>query len=222
MRRSPELAGALVLVAVFGSALRAEPSREPGADRLFDAGKLGNRKQPIVITSDTLEYDYKANVVVYRGRVQAEQGEVKLSSDTLTVTFANAKSEAGASGDGGVTVPGQQGQRLREIVALGNVRIDNGARWATGGRAVFDQGQRTLVLTDGPMLHDGSNEVVGDRVVVYLDEDRSVVEGGRRRVKAVLYPDKESGLAPSTEKRPGAAGAQAAPSEGATAKAGEP
>jgi lipopolysaccharide export system protein LptA len=216
MRRSPELSGALALVAVFAAAVHAEPSREPGADRLFDAGRLGNRKQPIVITSDTLEYDYKANVVVYRGRVQAEQGEVKLSSDTLTVTFANAKGEADAGGDGGVTVPGQEGQRLREIVALGNVRIDNGARWATGGRAVFDQGRRTLVLTDGPMLHDGSNEVVGDRVVVYLDEDRSVVEGGRRRVKAVLYPDKESGLAPSTEKRPGA------PPESTTAKAGEP
>jgi lipopolysaccharide export system protein LptA len=221
MRRSPELAGALALVAVLVSAVHAEPRRDSGADRLFDAGKFGNRKQPVVITSDTLEYDYKANVVVYRGRVQAEQGEVKLSSDTLTITFANAKPEA-AGGEGGVTVPGQEGQRLREIVALGNVRIDNGARWATGGRAVFDQGQRTLVLTDGPMLHDGSNEVVGDRVVVYLDEDRSVVEGGRRRVKAVLYPDKESGLAPSTEKRPGAAGAQVAPSEGATAKAGEP
>lgn len=222
MRRSPELVGALALVAALGSTLRAEPSREPGKDRLFDAGQFGNRKQPIVITSDTLEYDYKANVVVYRGRVQAEQGGVKLSSDTLTVTFASAKPDAGAGGDAGVTMPGQDGQRLREIVALGNVRIDSGTRWATGGRAAFDQGQRTLVLTDGPMLHDGSNEVVGDRVIVYLDEDRSVVEGGRKRVKAVLYPDKDSGLAPSTEKRPSATGAPAAPPEGATAKAGEP
>jgi hypothetical protein len=29
-------------------------------------------------------------------------------------------------------------------------------------------------------------------VVVYLDEDRSVVEGGEKRVKAVLYPKRES------------------------------
>jgi len=34
------------------------------------------------------------------------------------------------------------------------------------------------------VLHEGSNEVVGDRVVVYLDENRSIVEGGRKRVKA--------------------------------------
>jgi lipopolysaccharide export system protein LptA len=43
------------------------------------------------------------------------------------------------------------------------------------------------------VLHDGPNEVVGDRVVVYLDEDRSVVEGGRKRVKAVLFPGKQPG-----------------------------
>ena len=80
---------------------------------------------------------------------------------------------------------------------MGNVRIDNGARYATGGRAIFDQGRRTLVLTETPVLHDGQNEVAGDRVIVYLDEDRSVVEGGRKRVKAVLYPGKDGGLVPA-------------------------
>ena len=69
--------------------------------------------------------------------------------------------------------------------------LKDGARWATGGRAVFDQANRTLVLSENPMLHDGANEVGGDRVIVYLDEDRSVVEGGRKRVKAILHPDRE-------------------------------
>ena len=61
---------ALVLVAVLGcrAARGAEP-RAAAQDRLFDAGKFGNRQGArSSITSDTLEYDYKANVVVYRGR----------------------------------------------------------------------------------------------------------------------------------------------------------
>jgi lipopolysaccharide export system protein LptA len=80
---------------------------------------------------------------------------------------------------------------LQEIVATGAVRIEQGERFATGRRAVFDQTRRILLLTGAPVLHDGPNEIAGERVVVYLDEDRSVVEGGRRRVKAVLYPDRE-------------------------------
>ena len=76
-------------------------------------------------------------------------------------------------------------------MAIGNVRIDQGTRWAVGGRAIFDQEQRTLVLTENPVLHDGPNEVVGERVVVYLDENRSVVEGGQKRVKAVFHPERE-------------------------------
>jgi lipopolysaccharide export system protein LptA len=93
------------------------------------------------------------------------------------------------------------------------VRIDNGTRWATGGRAVFEQGNRTFVLTETPVLHDGSNEVTGDRVIVYLDENRSEVVGGKKRVKAVLYPGKDGGLgAPGPKDQPHAsAGSGAAP-----------
>jgi lipopolysaccharide export system protein LptA len=217
MRRAPDLARALALLGTLTAVGAAEPAPEPAAKgRLFDAGALGNRKEPIVVTSDTLEYDYKSNVVVYRGGVQATQGDVKLRSDTLTVTL-------GSEGRGAEAVNGVADRRggrrgPQEIVAAGNVRIDDGTRWATGGRAVFDQAQRTLVLTEGPMLHDGSNEVAGDRVIVYLDEDRSVVEGGRKRVKAVLYPD-DDGAAPSGGRHSAAPAGEPA---GPTAKAPGP
>jgi len=121
--------------------------------------------------------------------VIAAQGDTKVRSDTLTVTLAAQKDsdppDTAKKGD----------QRLQEVVAVGKVRIDNGTRWATGGRAVFEQGTRTLVLTENPVLHDGANEVSGDRVTVYLDENRSMVEGGRRRVKATVFPSKDGDLA---------------------------
>ena len=131
---------------------------------------------------------------------------MKLRSDTLTVTFENMKDGAAKDGppapkaDPPVPDPAAKGtQRVHEVVAVGNVRIDQGARWATGGKAVFDQTQRTLVLTENPLLHEGPNEVAGDRVIVFLDENRSVVEGGRKRVKAVLYPTKDGTLATAKE-----------------------
>ena len=193
MQRPPELLAALVLVAALGGAAGADPARDAPKGGLFDAGSFGNRKDPITVTADSLEYDYKANVVVYHGDALATQGDMKVRSDTLTVTFA--------ARDGGASEPGKKDSpKLQQVVAIGNVRIDNGTRWATGGRAVFEQGNRTLVLTEAPVMHDGPNEVLGDSVVVYLDENRSVVKGGRKRVKAVVYPGKEDGLAAAPPK----------------------
>jgi len=200
MRRTRDwsaVAAVMVTVAVVAaSAAEREGSRAPLA-----VPGLRN-DQPITVTSQTLEYDYKSNVVVYRGAVRAEQGDVHLTSDELTIHLASAdepaekpKAEKGAERAAGEATLGGRVQ-LREIVATGRVRIDQGERWATGGRAVFDQTKRILLLTGDPVLHDGPNQIAGDRVVVYLDEDRSVVEGGQKRVKAVLFPGRETERTP--------------------------
>jgi lipopolysaccharide export system protein LptA len=184
---------------------------------LVDAAGIGKSKEPIVVTSDRLEYDYRGNVVVYKGGVQATQGKLKITSDTLTVTFTEDKEKEKKNGqapaESGLAL-GAGSAQLKEIVAAGKVRIEDGTRWATGGRAVFDQTNRILVLSETPVLHDGANEVAGDRVIVYLDEDRSVVEGGRKRVKAVLYPDRED-----KEKKADGAEAQKKPDAGHQANA---
>jgi lipopolysaccharide export system protein LptA len=218
MRRArPEALAAFLLLGPLVGRVTAEPAK---GDGFFDAGDFGNRKEPIHITSDSLEYDYKTNVVVYRGDVIAIQGDMKVRSDTLTVTLAGREG-AGVPGapehDADPSKAG--GQKVQQIVAVGNVRIDNGTRWATGGRAVFEQASRTLVLTETPVLHDGPNEVAGDRVLVYLDENRSVVEGGRKRVKAVVYPGKDGGLAPVEPAKNGTPAAPVKEAAGAEARA---
>ena len=94
---------------------------------------------------------------------------------------------------------GKDADRIKEIIAEGNVRIRQGTRLAEGRRAVFDQAKQTVVLSDGAVLHDGPNQVAGERVIVYLQEERSVVESGSNtRVKAVLYPGKEDGAGKAT------------------------
>jgi lipopolysaccharide export system protein LptA len=217
MPRRREAAAALVALAVLAARAEAAPAGDTGGPGLFDLGGVGHSKEPITVTSDRLDYDYKANVVVYRGNVEAVQGQATLKCDTLTVTFENDKTgdksgptavvdpaapSPAPAGKAPASDPADKGaSRVKEIVAVGNVRIDQGTRWATGGHAVFEQATRTVVLTENPVLHDGPNEVAGDRVVVYLDENRSVVEGGRKRVKAVIHPgtpaQEPAGAAPS-------------------------
>lgn len=249
-RRDLALAGLLAGVAV---AHAADPA--PGGGQPFDLGSFGggNRKDPITITADGLEFDYKANVVTYRGNVLAVQGDVKVKSDVMVIVLAGktagtiktdkadkTKPGAAPTADGGNTPPAaadppaadvaagdksagssagkKSGKPTREkpanstppsdsaspeskvtlqtVTCTGNVRIDQNARWATGGMAVFDQTKRTFVLSQKPVLHEAQNEVTGERIIVYLDENRSVVEGGpTKRVQAILYPDKGGGLA---------------------------
>ncbi len=142
-----------------------------GLEGLLGGFSLGGERGPVRVDADTMEFDYKTMVLTYRGQVVVTQADMTLRSDLLRVVLDRDRP-----------------QRPKEVVAEGSVRIDKGERRATGGRAVFDDDARTVVLSDDARLRDGPNEVAGERVVVYLDEQRSVVQGGPDRVRAVLYP----------------------------------
>jgi lipopolysaccharide export system protein LptA len=183
------------------------PRKPADQSDLFQSLALGSRKEPIRIHSDTLELDYKGSTLTYRGNVQVVQGDVTLDSDTLAITFERDEKPAGKKASASQpaeekraeamadAVPGRgDADRIKEVVAEGRVKIRKGDRIAEGRRAVFDQTKQTIVLSDGAVLHEGPNQVAGDRIVVYLQEERSVVEGGSKsRVQAVFYPGSSAG-----------------------------
>ena len=188
--RSAAIFGVAVLLA--GGALAETPPRAKSAnqadqlDGLLGGFALSGDRGPVHIDADAMEFDYKTKVLTYRGTVTVVQGDMTLRSDTLRVTLDMDHPD-----------------KPHEVIAEGKVRIDKGERRATGGRAVFDNAARTVTLSDQARLQDGPNEVAGERVVVYLDEQRSVVEGGQDRVRAVLYPSEGKGEAtPGTGGRP--------------------
>ena len=165
----------LALLAAVGGA-RADEAAAPTArmDGLLGNFSLGGNRGPVKVEADEMDFDYKTMVLTYRGNVVVTQADMTLRSNSLRVTLVK---------DGP--------QRAKEVVAEGDVRIDSGDRHASGGRAVFDDTARTVTLSDQARLSDGPNEVAGERVVVFIDEQRSVVEGGPDRVRAVLYPPTE-------------------------------
>jgi lipopolysaccharide export system protein LptA len=121
---------------------------------------------------------------------------VALTSDRLSIAYdRDATRRGGKDGGTSAAMPGQgDAASIKEVVAEGSVRIRRGDRLAEGRRAVFDQAAQTIVLSDGAVLHDGPNTVAGDRIVVYLQEERSVVESGSKsRVSAVFYPNSSLG-----------------------------
>src|SRR5262249_59374724 len=84
-------------------------------------------------------------------------------------------------------------QQLKEIVAEGNVDITSGDRHATAKKAVFTQAVRTVVLTGNAVLQEGENRVNGEKVTVFLDEKRTVVEGGGEKPRVEMIVQKQEG-----------------------------
>lgn len=157
---------------------KAEPAPTGGGGNPLGQLSLDSSKEPIHVKSDELEFDYETNRVVYRGTVNVVQGDIAIDCRELVINLTRA----GEKDD----------LQLHEVVAIGDVVITQGQRKATGGRAVFDQVKRQVTLLENPMLRDGPNEVAGERIVVYLDENRSVVESSpKKRVSAILYPGRD-------------------------------
>jgi len=80
-------------------------------------------------------------------------------------------------------------------VSLGNVRIiTKDCRVGTARRAEYYDAEQRVVLIGNARVWQEDNVVTGDRITIFLAEDRSVVEsGGQGRVKAIFYPKSQNG-----------------------------
>ena len=126
---------------------------------------LTSGKGPINIQSDSLSLDYKGKKVLFSGHVHAIQSGSQLTSDTLHVNYEDNFKD------------------IKDLTADGNVRISQGTRWATSDHAVMNQKADTVVLTGNPIVHDGADQITGDRITVDLKTGNSVVHNAR----AVIY-----------------------------------
>ncbi len=201
----------------------------PNQMDFFQNLSLGSNKEPINITADGMELDYKASVLTYSGNVKVVQGDATLTSDRLEITYdpqavqPAASPAPGASPGGAPSAAAAAAARagasatdkIKQVVAEGHVRMQQGDRIAEGRRAVFDQAKQTIVLSENAVLHEGQNQVAGDRIVVYLQDQRSVVESGSNtRVSAVFYPKTSVSSSPGAAPTPRA---DASPRAGASA-----
>jgi lipopolysaccharide export system protein LptA len=161
---------------------RATPSDNP-----FDVMKASPERGPIRIKSDTLDLDYKTKQVFYRGHVHAVQADAALDSDTLQVIYGASFND------------------IQQVIAIGNVRMTRGTDVVTGKHAVLDEAKQTVVVTGDPIIQNGRDRVAGDRILVYLENQRSVVENAH----AILYPrqtQEGNGKKPGAEQKTTASG----------------
>jgi lipopolysaccharide export system protein LptA len=139
----------------------------------------------------------KEGLVVFTGNVVAKQENSVQNADRMEVYLDD------------------KGERVLRIISTGNVKIvTEDCRTGTARRAeYYDDDQKLLLIGDAKVWQQ-DNVVTGERVVMYLADERSEVEAGPQgRVKSVFYPkrdeEKTEAATPVTkkdEKRPSACG----------------
>jgi len=126
---------------------------------------------PIDITSDSVEADQKQNRVTFKGNVVAKQEDTTLYANTLVILYD------------------PDTKRLKEIMAIGNVKLVQTERRATGQKATFQPDENKAVLEGEAVVREGENVIRGERIIFYVDEERSIVEGGKgSRVNTRITP----------------------------------
>lgn len=145
-------------------------------------------KNPVDIGADLMRVDQESGVVVFEGNVQVEQGDVQIWSDKLIIHY---KEQAGGKKVAPAEIGGDTAN-ISKIVAEDNVRIKQGKREGTCGRATYHMDKELLVMEQSPVLKEGKNTVTGKVVNMDLKNNYSEVVGGEgKRVRATFFAPKE-------------------------------
>jgi lipopolysaccharide export system protein LptA len=169
------LAACLLFACAYSPARAGEAAEKTKTEtkKKPQAGGLGNKQNPILITSDRMEVDRQKNILIYQGQVVAIQGDMTMRSDKLTTYFDPDL------------------QQIKEAIAEGKlVQVNQGDRVATGTKAVFDGVTQTMTMTGNPMMRQGNSQVTGEKIIYFMAEDRMIVESGKdRRVEGTIFPE---------------------------------
>lgn len=158
-------------------------TRSPGSDAPSIKPREDSKNQPVTVDADRMESLKREGVIVFSGNVVARQNHSIHYADRMEV-YLN-----------------EQGDKVIRSVSTGNVRIiTKDCRTGTARRAEYYDAEQRVVLIENARVWQEDSVVTGERITIYLAEDRSVVQGGQgARVKAVFYPkdEKREGTKPS-------------------------
>ncbi len=137
---------------------------------------------PLHITSDRMDVDQTDRTIVFQGHVMVQQDNLTITGHSIKVFVASGASLSSEE-NGGMM------DQIDRIEVEGDVVISQEDKTATADRAVYYHKEQKIVLMGNPRAVQGQNTIEGQLITLFLQEGRSVVEGGSQApVKAVLHP----------------------------------
>ncbi len=182
-RRNSGWVTAWLLASAQVVAAATEPARAP-------------EDRTTTITSQKMTVRNAENKAIFEGAVILVKGALTVHSDVMVVFFKPQEAPAGEKPDPArdkpVPPPAAKPGARDEMPTLGNksvsmieatgkvVTIEKNDGRATCRKAVYFGDEDKLVLTGDPVAWEKGTRVAGNKITMYLAEDRSVVEGGSR------------------------------------------
>ena len=116
------------------------------------------------IKADRVEIDQKKGRIEFSGSVRATRGTLVMTCEKLVARYKKS------------------GEVLRLEIA-GSLTVQGRDFSARAGSGVYDHESGRLVLTGSPSIKRGPNRVTGERILVFVDDERVVVEKARGQVQ---------------------------------------
>jgi lipopolysaccharide export system protein LptA len=124
-------------------------------------------REPMVITSNHMEADKLGDRVTFTGSVMLKKEGMTLTADSMIVLYDEGTKD------------------VREVEADGNVVVRKEGRVALANKALYYNREEKIVLTGDARIIENDNQLGGDKITLFIRDDRSIVEGG----KVLLYQD---------------------------------
>jgi lipopolysaccharide export system protein LptA len=151
--------------------------------------------QPMDISSEkfTARNTPSGKEASFDGNVKVKQGDVTLTCNQLVLVYDEKVGAKTGEGRAKKLPKGlENASQIKSITASGNVKVVQNERMAVAGKALYDNAKRTITLTQAPRLWQGADVMVADKIIIYLDENRVVSQGGNENpIQFKINPDQQ-------------------------------
>ncbi len=137
------------------------------------------------ITAKRITMRNQENKAIFEGHVVLKKGLLVVHSDVMVVFLKPGDPQAAETvpktpRKGSDELPTISNRAVSRIEATGQVKIEKADGRATCRKAVYNEDERKIVLTGDPVAWQHGTRVSGKKIIMFLDDDRTIVEGESR------------------------------------------
>ena len=166
--------------------------------QLFSTSVSKDRKErsddPTIINSDAMDIDMANDKVTLLGNVDVQDPEMNIKCRKMVIYLAKSEKKSASTGD--VARDEQTGKEVVKIECIGDVVITrvqvespSGVKenqQAFAGKAVYLIKEETITLTEDPVLVNGPNRLMGERIILHTKTERVMVFKGIAKTKGKM------------------------------------
>lgn len=153
----------LIAAATLGAALLGAGLAH--AQEGISALKGHDTHAPIDVSADRAEAQDRADRAIFAGNVVVRQGNLTLRTARLTLAYTN-----------------QDGLDINRIDASGGVVVNSPSETARGDFGVYDPNDGLITIVGNVRLERGGSFLTGGRLTLDLNTGRAVMDGGVRGI----------------------------------------